>query len=166
MPNRSFILEESLGYIVGRAARSVGGLLNRNMALAGHEATCEQWSVLVNLAEKNGQTQQELAGHTCKDKTSMTRLIDGMEKHDLVVRIPDKQDKRQKLIYLTNKGKTLQKQLMPIVRHTLEQAEAGIDAQDVKLCMDVLCKVYANVIDLPQKQTVAPATNKKHKGLS
>ena len=163
MTKQNFSLEDSLGYIVGRAARSVGGLLNRNMALAGYDVTCEQWSVLFNLGKKNGQTQQDLAGLTCKDKTSMTRLIDGMEKHDLVVRIPDKQDKRQKLIYLTNKGKKLQSQLMTIVEATLEQAETGISAAQLKLCMDVLCKIYSNVMDLHQKSTVAPAT-KKSKG--
>ena len=55
---------------------------------AGYDVTCEQWSVLVNLGKKNGQSQQELAGLICKDKTSVTRLIDNMEKHSLVVRIP------------------------------------------------------------------------------
>ncbi len=163
MAKFTFTLEDSLGYIVGRAARSVGGLLNRNMAAAGYDVTCEQWSVLFNLGQKNGQTQQELAGHTCKDKTSMTRLIDGMEKRDLVVRIPDKQDKRQKLIYLTNKGKHLQLELMVIVKATLEQAETGISVRDMKNCMAVLCKIYNNVLELHQKPIVAPATKKKSK---
>lgn len=163
MVKRGFTLEDSLGYIVGRAARSVGGLLNRNMAAAGYDVTCEQWSVLFNLVQHDGQTQQELAGHTCKDKTSMTRLIDGMEKRDLVVRIPDKQDKRQKLIYLTHKGKKLQKELMVLVKKTLDQAEVGISSQDMRLCMDVLCKIYSNVSECHHKQTVADAT-KKDKG--
>ncbi len=161
MSKQKFILEDSLGYIIGRAARSVGGLLNRNMAISGFDVTCEQWSVLFNLVQKNGQTQQDLAQNSCKDKTSMARLIDGMEKRDLVVRIPDKQDKRQKFIYLTNKGKILQKKLMIIVEKTLEQAEAGISAQDMKLCMNVLCKIYVNVLDIQQKLIVASATNKK-----
>jgi DNA-binding MarR family transcriptional regulator len=93
----------------------------------------------------------------------MTRLIDGMEKHDLVVRVPDKQDKRQKLIYLTNKGKTLQKKLILIVHQTLEQAEKGISSKDIELCMNVLNKIYVNV---QQKTNVACATNKKDKRVS
>ena len=96
MTQHKYILEQSLGYAMGRATRALGALVNHNFATAGYDVTCEQWSVLVNLGKKNGQSQQELAGLICKDKTSVTRLIDNMEKHSLVVRIPDKSDKRQK----------------------------------------------------------------------
>ena len=78
MTLQKYVLEESLGYATGRAARALGTRLNRNFAEAGYDVTCEQWSVLVNLWQKNGQSQQDLAGTTCKDKTSMTRLIDNM----------------------------------------------------------------------------------------
>ena len=107
MTPTKYILEESLGYAMGRATRTLTTLVNFNFTKAGYEVTCEQWSVLVNLGKKNGQRQQELASLTCKDKTTITRLIDNMEKHNLVVRLPDKNDKRQKLIYLTKKGRDL-----------------------------------------------------------
>ena len=138
-------LEQSLGYIMGRAARGLGTLLNRNFGEAGFDVTCEQWSVLVNLWEKNGQSQQDLAGTTCKGKTSMTRLIDNMEKHNLVVRVPSKSDKRQKLIYLTKKAQDLQGNLVAIVQQTLKDAQKNIDAKDVALCKKVLRQVYDNV---------------------
>src|ERR1700685_3438205 len=118
MPLRKYKLEESLGYAMGRATRTLGALVNRNLARAGYDVTCEQWSVMANLGKKNGQSQQELAGLICKDKTSVTRLIDNMEKHSLVVRIPDKADRRQKLIYLTKKGKDLQEKLVVIIQQT------------------------------------------------
>ncbi len=147
MPKTPYNLEESLGYVVGRAARALGARLNRNFASKGFDVTCEQWSILVNLGEKDGQTQQELAAHTCKDKTSMTRLIDGMEKHNLVVRIPDKQDKRHKLVYLTTKGKDFRAKLVGIVRDTLTEAQSGIKDQDMDQCKSILRKIYANVCD-------------------
>lgn len=159
----NFKLEDSLGYVIGRAARSVGGLLNRNMAACGHDVTCEQWSVLFNLSQQDGQKQQDLAQHTCKDKTSMTRLIDGMERRNLVVRIPDRKDKRQKLIYLTNKGKSLQQDLMRIVKQTLAQAETGISPRDMNNCMKTLSLIYTNVSDIQSKPIVAPATKSKGK---
>ncbi len=147
MTNNAYILEESLGYLVGRAARSLGASLNRNFHEAGYDVTCEQWSILVNLAERNGQSQQELAGVTCKDKTSMTRLIDGMEKHNLVVRVPDKSDRRQKLIYLTNKGKQFRQKLVKVTEMTLRQAEGGIHTKELAHCKDILKKIYANLIE-------------------
>jgi DNA-binding MarR family transcriptional regulator len=138
------ILEQSLGYMVGRAARSLGTKLNRNFAEAGFDVTCEQWSVLANLFETNGQSQQELAGTTCKDKTSMTRLLDNMENHNLVVRVPSKEDKRQKLIYLTPKGQKFRIELLKIVKLTLEQAQKLIPIKDLETCKRVLKRVYEN----------------------
>ena len=147
MKTKDYKLEDSLGYIMGRAARSLGTRLNRNFIDAGYDVTCEQWSVLVNLWHRNGQSQQELAGVTCKDKTSMTRLIDGLEKRNIVVRTPDKIDRRQKHIYLTNKGKAFQQQLLKIVKKTLAEAQDKINAKDMVICKKVLGRVYDNLTD-------------------
>ena len=144
MPLQNYIIEKSLGYAMGRATRALGALVNHNFATAGFDVTCEQWSIIVNLGKKNGLSQQELAGLTCKDKTSMTRLIDNMEKHNLVVRIPDKNDKRQKLIYLTKKGQDLQEKLVVVIQRTLDEAQKGIKTKDLELCKKVLHHIYEN----------------------
>jgi len=144
---QTYKLENSLGYIMGRAARSLGTRLNRNFTDAGYDVTCEQWGVLVNLWHKNGQTQQELASMTCKDKTSMTRLIDGLEKRKIVVRTPDKVDRRQKHIFLTEKGKAFQQQLLKIVQKTLAEAQANVNIKDMVVCKKVLSRVYENLAD-------------------
>ena len=145
MKTKAYKLEESLGYVMGRAARSLGTRLNRNFTQDGYDVTCEQWGVLVNLWHKNGQTQQELAGMTCKDKTSMTRLIDGLEKRKIVVRTPDKVDRRQKRIYLTDKGKEFQQKLLTIVQKTLAEAQEYINAKVMAVCKKVLGRVYENL---------------------
>jgi DNA-binding MarR family transcriptional regulator len=145
---KTYKLENSLGYMMGRAARSMGARLNHNFTEAGYDITCEQWGVLVNLWRNNGQSQQELAGTTCKDKTSMTRLIDGLERRNLVVRTPDKVDRRQKLIYLTNNGKKFQQELLHIVEKTLNEAQQNVPAKDMDICKKVLCRVYENLTDL------------------
>ncbi len=145
MKTKDYKLEDSLGYIMGRAARSLGTRLNRNFLESGYDVTCEQWGVLVNLWHKNGQTQQELAAMTCKDKTSMTRLIDGLERRKVVVRTRDKIDRRQKHIVLTKKGKAFQQELLKIVQKTLAEAQMNIDAKDMAICKKVLGRVYENL---------------------
>ena len=145
MPHRKYILEESLGYAMGRATRSMGSLVNRYFAREGYDVTCEQWSVLFNLGKKNGQSQQELAVLICKDKTSVTRLIDNMEKHSLVVRIPDKSDRRQKLIYLTKKGRDLQEKLILVIQQAQLEAQKSISINDIEICKKVLNQIYDNI---------------------
>ncbi len=78
---------------------------------------------------------------------SVTRLIDGLEKRNLVVRTPDKVDRRQKFIYLTNKGKEFQQELLHIVEKTLDEAQQNIPAHDMAICKKVLCRVYENLTD-------------------
>ncbi len=145
MAPHPYILEQSLGYAMGRATRALTTLVSHNFIKAGFDVTCEQWSVLVNLGKKNGQSQQGLANLTCKDKTTMTRLIDNMEKHSLVVRIPDKSDKRQKLIYLTKKGRDLQEKLTIVIQQTLIEAQKSINVKDLDTCKKVLNQVYENI---------------------
>lgn len=145
MKTSNYNLEESLGYLIGRAGRAMANRLNQNFEKAGFDVTCEQWAVLMNLWHKNGQSQKDLAGVTCKDKTSITRLIDGIEKRNLVVRIPDKKDGRQKLIYLTNKGKEFQQKLLQLVKKTLGEAQGSINIQDLETCKSVLKQVVRNL---------------------
>jgi len=54
MGQHKYILEESLGYAMSRATRTLTTLVNHNFIKAGVDVTCEQWSVLVNLGKKNG----------------------------------------------------------------------------------------------------------------
>ena len=42
--------------------------------------TIEQWSVLYQLWKEDGKSQQELCNATFRDKPSITRLIDNLEK--------------------------------------------------------------------------------------
>ena len=85
----------------GKVSAAINRKLYRNFRQNGLEISPEQWTVLIFLWEKDGVTQQELCNATFKDKPSMTRLIDNMERQHLVVRISDKRDRRTNLIHLT-----------------------------------------------------------------
>ena len=69
----------------GKVSAAINRKLSRNFRQNGLEITPEQWTVLIFLWEKDGVTQQELCNATFKDKPSMTRLIDNMERQHLVV---------------------------------------------------------------------------------
>jgi len=119
--------------------------LNRSFTKAGHDITTEQWRILRCLQNKDGQRQQDLANFVYKDKTLITRIVDSMEKRDLVVRVPDRLDRRQKLIYLTNKGKRLQEELMQIAQKTSLEAQQGIGEEHLGIFTNVLLKIQDNL---------------------
>lgn len=141
-----FSLDNSLGYLVNRAARALVNGLTQKFSAAGLDVTAEQWRVLLNLWERDGRTQQELSQATDKKKTSITRLINGMEKRNLVVRVPDQNDRRHNLIYLTHKGRDLQEELLALAWQNMKKAQAGIASEDLDTCKEVLRNVIANLL--------------------
>ena len=141
-----FNLEESIGYLLGRSHRNMANKLQKNFRKIGYDISLEQWIVLVTLNLKDGQNQQEIADFSCKDKTSITRLINGLEKHGLVMRVTDKTDKRNRLIFLTDKGKLLKERLFDQAKITVQEATEGIDPADLETCKKVLKKIFANVV--------------------
>ena len=54
--------------------------------------------------EKEGLSQQELCNATFRDKPSITRLVDNLEKLNLVKRVASENDRRINRIYLTRQG--------------------------------------------------------------
>lgn len=70
--------------------------LKRNFRAAGYSITAEQWHVLINLWDQDGQTQQQLSDKTEKDKGHITPLISSLEKRNILARIPNCTDSRSK----------------------------------------------------------------------
>ena len=131
----------------GKVSTAINRKLSRNFRQDGIEITPEQWTILLFLWEKDGVTQQELCNATFKDKPSMTRLIDNMERQHLVVRISDKKDRRTNLIHLTKTGRELENKAYKIANTTLEQALEGLTTEELKIGQEVLRKVFTNTKD-------------------
>ena len=135
-----FRIDQQLVFAIlnGKVSTAINRKLSRNFRQNGIEITPEQWTILLSLWEKDGITQQDLCNATFKDKPSMTRLIDNMEKQHLVVRISDKKDKRTNLVYLTKTGRELESQSFKIAISTLHEALQGISVEEMKIGQEVL----------------------------
>ena len=147
--NEQFRLDLQLVFAIlnGKVSTAINRKLSRNFRQAGIDISPEQWIILLSLWEKDGITQQELCNATFKDKPSMTRLIDNMERQHLVVRISDKNDRRSNLIHLTKTGRDLENKAYKIANNTLEQALKDISIEHLKIGQEVLRKVFLNAKD-------------------
>ncbi len=125
-------------------------LINRYLYNCFREAnlgiTVEQWTVLACLWKKDKVTQQALSDITLRDKPSMTRLIDNLERRNLVVRVSDTKDRRVNLIYLTQKGMDLEKQTTQIVQDVVERILSKISDDEIEACRNVLRKIFDNLV--------------------
>ncbi len=145
MPNNQFKKGELYSFITGMASTALARRLQKNFKQSGIEITIEQWSVLYHLWKEDGLSQQELCNRTFRDKPSITRLVDNLEKLKLVKRLPSKNDRRINLIKLTETAMQLQEQTMEMATQTLNEALDGVKKEDVELCKTVLAKVYENL---------------------
>lgn len=119
--------------------------LQRNLREAGLSITSEQWSIMYNLWVEEGLTQQELAIRTFRDKPSVTRLINNLERVNLVIRVNDKNDRRSNLIYLTKTGRKMKDEGMKQARNTIEQALEGLNDDQIAVSNTILHRVLFNL---------------------
>jgi DNA-binding MarR family transcriptional regulator len=145
MPNNQFRKGELYSFITGKASTALARRLQKNFKQNGLDITIEQWSVLYQLWKNDGMSQRELCNSTYRDKPSITRLVDNLEKMKLVRRVPSKDDRRMNLIYLTEAAKALQEGSMDLANLTLNEALTGVSPADIELCKSVLQKVYDNL---------------------
>lgn len=109
------------------------------------DLTYEMHQIMAALWREDGIKQQELADRTLKDKASMTFLIDNLTKRDLVKRAEDLNDRRNKLIYLTPKGKQLGKKIEPWLNELFALAGKGFDVSTLKSYITAIEKMRDNV---------------------
>lgn len=138
METQQSCLKSSLGYLLNSAQATVQRTLLHAFKDAGYDITVEQWTVLVHLWEQDGVSQQELSLATGKDNASICRLIDSLEKRHLVVRIPNKSDRRINDIYTTSTAKSIQSDLVRIAEETFSVLLAGVSLADKEAFYSVL----------------------------
>ncbi|WDF69503.1 MarR family transcriptional regulator [Sphingobacterium oryzagri] len=137
--------DEFFSFLTGKATAALARRLQRNLKEEGINITAEQWSLLYYLWIEEGRTQQELAYLTFRDKPSVSRLINNLEKIKLVMRVNDKEDKRSNLIFLTKQGRQLREACMRQANRTIGQALAGLPYEEMIRAKDTLEVLYTNL---------------------
>ena len=136
---------ELFDILVGKISGAINRAFLRAFVAEGIEITTEQWSVLACLWKKDGVTQQDLCNLTAKDKPSMTRLIDKLEKAKLVVRVSGQSDRRINLIQLTKAGAELEEKANNLVQEVANKTLNGISEDELNNGRIVLKKIMANL---------------------
>jgi len=145
MLNNQFKRGELYSFITGKASTAVARRLQKNFKDAGIEITIEQWSVLYHLWKQDGQSQQQLCEATFRDKPSITRLVENLEKSKLVKRVASKNDRRSNIIFLTKEAKNLEQTTMEVANLTLNEALEGVTNGQIEIAKEVLQIVYENL---------------------
>jgi DNA-binding MarR family transcriptional regulator len=139
------VLEKALPFLIHACYQQLRSLTYKEFLGQGLELTPEQWVVLVRLWEKDGQSQSALSESTLRDRPTMSRILDTMEKSGLVERCVDPKDARSRQVKLTRTGKSLQPKLVPVAKKLVQRLEDGIPERDLETTHRTLSRMLANL---------------------
>ncbi len=140
----SNILGHSMIPWIGRSAKMMGMFMTAKFKAHEQNLTTKQWILLRILHQKDGQRQNDLALVTDRNKASLARLIDTMEKKQLVTRVSFPEDKRVNQIFLTKHGREVFAESIPTMQQIATELEAGITPEEIQTVIEVLQKVMKN----------------------
>ena len=107
--------------------------------------TVEQWRILYYIWNNERISQKELIDMVNKEKSTITRQINSLEKEKFIRREYCGSDKRNKRIYLTPKGQAIKEDALNTARTITAKAERNIDADNLKIFKTVLKEIITNI---------------------
>ena len=107
--------------------------------------TPEQFLVIDILWNQGPMSQQKIADSIRKDKNSVTKLVDALEKKGLVRREQDSRDHRSKIITLTKKAEGMKLDAKEKGISMLDSMLEGISEDELRNFLDTLNKMTVNM---------------------
>ena len=107
-------IENSPGFIIHHLDLLLKLGLHKSFQAEGINITAEQWAILCRLGEEEGVHQSAIAGKMGKDRHTITRMLNLLDKNGFVQRVPTDEDKRRLNVYLTASGRDILNKLVPI----------------------------------------------------
>lgn len=133
----------TLGFLMGTTYRKVS-LLFQN-GLKEYDITPEQWSVLFQIDRTEGLIQKEIAKRSGKDKPTTTRILDHLEGKGLVYKRTGEKDRRSFKVYITDKGRALVKETVPVEDNVTEEIMNCISSEEYEVLMELLLRINNHV---------------------
>jgi DNA-binding MarR family transcriptional regulator len=140
-----YSFDTSLGNLTQRISKSLGVSLVTKLQEHEISVTAEQWCVISMLYNHKCETQTAIGEFLGYDKVRILRLIKALEKSGIVERLIDSNDKRFKIVSLTESGNHLYRLIEVHATETLREATKGLNSQEVKTCTSMLKKISLNL---------------------
>ena len=120
----------SIGYLLRDCYRSFSRALE--VRIKPHGIGVGQWFFLRELWEEDGLTQSDLSARAGMTAPTTVVAIRRMVKDDLVIRKPDKKDRRKVRIHLTDKGRRFRDELLPFAYEVNRIATEGLSQDEIR----------------------------------
>lgn len=106
-------LKECINFLLTTAQHNVFQLLS--VKLAEYDVTPSQYGVLSCLWGRTHATPKQIAETLCLETSTISGVLDRMQKKDLIDRVINKEDRREVQVIITEKGKALEEPISRII---------------------------------------------------
>lgn len=142
LARHEYDMESSIGYLIARVRSLMLTQLTQETSQFGLTST--QATMLYKLATGKCATAADLAREYCIDASAVTRLLDRLEKHGLLVRERSQSDRRTVLLRLTNEGRRLAMEMPEVFVACANHLLRGFTPEEVGFLKSLLRRVIAN----------------------
>ena len=101
---------------------------------------------LYHLWEKEGITQSQLRHKIGSEASTVSNMLKKLQQDDIVYRLHDEPDSRISKVYLTDKGRDLEKPVMKIWENHEQKMLKGIRQEELMLMRRILQQMTDNLI--------------------
>ncbi|WP_253649316.1 MarR family winged helix-turn-helix transcriptional regulator [Vibrio tubiashii] len=137
---------DTIGGLVGLASRVLTNELEAQFSQNGLNLTREQWIFLMTVIEAERITPLELSQRLLKNRGSVTSLIKGLEKRELIRRLTSETDGRSYSIVATAEAIALVESSKHIAFGVLGKALHNFDSQQQQQLHELLNMFVENLL--------------------
>jgi MarR family transcriptional regulator, transcriptional regulator for hemolysin len=136
---------DRLGFLIHDAQR----LLRKRFEMRGAEygLSAAQWRLLVRVVKDEGVPQARLAEILEIEPISVSRLLDRMEAGGWITRQQDASDRRVRMIFPTDKSRSVFVAIKSVAGDVYEEALAGLSADERRMLIGGLGRIVENLSD-------------------
>lgn len=135
---------DSMCILLARSEQKHFSYTKKMLDQSGLEISPGQLVVLYSLFNKDNISISELSKNVLLDNSTLTGLIDRLEKAGLVLRIDTPNDRRSYQIILTEKAKTHQATILTVMNEIESKMLEGCSESEISMLRSILQRILVN----------------------
>lgn len=135
----NYALKNSIAYRLIRGANNVNKTLNRE--LSSYQIAIEQRATLEIIKFEPNANQMTISNLLGKDKTTISRSLDSLEKKGLIKKSDALDDRRSKKVELTPKGELILDETLAKVASYRESLNDKLTKEEIEMFFRVIDKL-------------------------
>lgn len=135
--------DDRIAHLIKDATRALVRSLQNE--LKKHGVPFSQWAILRVLWTQDGLSQRELSSMAGTMESTTANVLRQMENKGYILRRHLGKNKRKRHVFLTLKGRKLEKKLVPLAEEVNKKARKNIAQEEIKLLRNCLLTMIENL---------------------